>query len=260
MKKDIDQLEELICSYNSEKDLKKKHVTYLKLVEEALKLVNKIAASMYPITVSVAKEDLIQVGAIGLLKSISTYKVQDKGSFRAYASKFIKGKILQYLRDKANIVKPPRETFENTNIVKKYIESHDENENLSVKDISRAINISESKVQEILNADKIKNIISLDQKIYSTDGVETLADRIQSADEKDFEYNFENKKFIEYALSKLPKDQRLAIYRFYIEEQTKKSIAQELNISQTQVARLIKRALNKMYDIIKSDMDIKEEI
>ena len=110
---DIEQLEEKIYLFKHENDAKKKHVFYLNLVEESLKLVNKIVSSIYPVPISVARDDLIQVGAIGVLKAIDTYEIKDKGSFKTYASKFIKGKILQYLRDKANLVKPPRETAEN---------------------------------------------------------------------------------------------------------------------------------------------------
>ena len=51
----------------------------------------------------------------------------------------------------------------------------------------------------------------------------------------------------------MPNDEKTAIYKYYIEEHTKKSIAQELGVSQTQVARLIRRALNKMYDIISEE-------
>lgn len=260
MKADINELESLIISYNSEQDSKKKHVLYLNLVEESLNLVNKIVSGTYPIPQTVSREDLVQVGAIGLLKSISTYKIQEKGSFKTYATKFIKGKILQYLRDKANLVKPPRDTVENISIVKKYIDNLESGKNIDILEISKATNIPANKVEDILNADLVKNIISLDQKVYSTDGIETIADRIQDNNDNDFEYNFENKKIIEYALNKLPASEKLVIYKFYINEQTKKSIADELKVSQTQVARLLKRALNKMYDIITNDMKYEEDL
>lgn len=250
---DIEQLEEEIYLFKNENDAKKKHVLYLNLVEDSLRLVNKIVSSIYPIPLTVARDDLIQVGAIGVLKAIDTYEIKEKGSFKTYATKFIRGKILQYLRDKANLVKPPREAAENINTVKNYLESLPNDSNPDIKDISKALNMSEVKVQDILNAELIKNIVSLDQKVYSSDGIETLADRIQAADDKEYERNYENKKVIEFALQKLPNDEKTAIYKYYIEEHTKKSIAQELGVSQTQVARLIRRALNKMYDIISEE-------
>lgn len=250
---DIELLEEKIYLFKHENDAKKKHVFYLNLVEESLKLVNKIVSSVYPLPVSVSRDDLIQVGAIGMLKAIDTYEIKDKGSFKTYAAKFVKGKILQYLRDKANLVKPPRETSENINSVKNYLDSLDGNSNPTVKEIAKALNMQENKVQDILNTELLKNIVSLDQKVYDTDGIETLADRIQSDDDKEYEMNYENKKVIEFALEKLPKNEKTAIYMYYIEEETKKTIAQKLGVSQTQVARLIKRALNKMYNIISDE-------
>ena len=250
----------MIISYNSEKDLKKKHVLYLNLVEHALALVNKIVSSMYPYPKTVTRDDLIQVGAIGLLKAISSYKIQEKGSFKTYSAKYIKGKILQYIRDKANLVKPPRDTVENINTVRKYIESVGSDDNISAENIAKAVKLPVNKVQDILNAELIKNIVSLDQKVYSTDGIETLADKIQDLTDEEYEQRYENKRIIEYALNRLPQNEKTVIYNFYIKEQTKKSIAQELNISQTQVARLIKRALNKMYDIIKNEMNYEEDL
>ena len=126
-------------------------------------------------------------------------------------------------------------------------------ENPSIKEIANALNIPENKVIDWFNIENTKNIISLDQKVYSTDGMETIADRIQSYDEKEYERNYENKKLIEYALGKLPQQERKSIYLYYIEGQTKKEISAELKVSQTQVARLIKRALVKMYNLIKED-------
>lgn len=250
---DLSLLEDMICSYKKETDAKRKRILYLKLVEYSLKLVNKVVSLIYPIPVTVSRDDLSQVGAIGLLKAIETYEVQEKGSFKTYATIYIRGKILQYLRDKANIVKTPRENTESDNNIRNYINNLNSNENPSVKEIAAALNIPESKVIDWFNIENTKNIISLDQKVYSVDGMETIADRIQSYDEKEYERNYENKKIIEYALGKLPEQERKSIYLYYIEGMTKKEISKELNVSQTQVARLIKRALIKLYNIIKED-------
>ena len=102
---DLEKLEELILEYRKEKEQKKKRILYLNLIQESLKLVKKIAMGMYPIPNNIPKEDLVQVGAVGVLRAIETYQVEERGSFKTYVSKFIKGEILHYLRDKANLVK-----------------------------------------------------------------------------------------------------------------------------------------------------------
>ena len=204
-------LENLIVKYKSEDDVKKKHVAYLNLVSEALKLVKKISSGIYPLPSAVSRDDLIQVGALGVLKAIESYEYCDKSSFKTFATIYVRGKILQFLRDKANVVKPPRNAT----------------------------------VDEVQN---IKNIESLDRNVFSPDGPETMLDRIPSTD---FEQDFENKKMIEFALNKLANQEKEVIYKYYLEGLKKVEIAQELKISQMQVSRLIKRALSKMYNIIK---------
>jgi len=208
---DLGLLENLITKYKTEIDPKKKQVLYLNLVSETLKLVKKIASGIHSLPSGVGNDDLVQVGALGVLKAIDSYKTEDKGSFKTYVTICIKGKILQFLRDKAYTIKPPRDLKEN----------------------------------------ETRSIISLDEAIFSPDGVETILDRVS---DEDFEQTYENKKMIEFALNKLANQEKEAIYKYYIEGLKKKEIAQELNISAMQATRLIKRALKKMYRIISKDI------
>lgn len=264
---DLEKLEDLILDYRNEKDKKKKHIAYLNLIEESLKLVKRIVLGMYPIPSTISKDDLIQVGAVGVLKAIETYEIEAKGSFKTYVSKVIRGKILHYLRDKASIVKTPRETLANLTRVKEAIEelSTDKNKIPSVQEVAGYVNLPTDKVEEIMNIELIKNMISLDQNIYTTDGTETLLDRIQTEDNTNYEETYANKKMIEFAMNKLPNPDKSVIYMYYIDGESRKEIARRLNISATQVSRILKRALNKLYNIIQSTMtdnteeDIKED-
>jgi len=197
---------------------------------------------------------------LGMLKAIEFYVPVEKGSFKTYASKFIRGRILQYLRDKTSLVKTPRISAENSNRVKTFLESnYNENMYLSPEYIAQKVNLPLHVVEDILNAEIIKNVVSLDQKVYSAEGVETLGDRIQSEYEAEYEESFENKKMLEYALNKLDKTERTVIYKYYIEGMTKKDIALNIGVSAMQVGRMIKRVLNKMYKILEKDFIDKEE-
>ncbi len=254
---ELEKLEELMLEYKQESDLKKKHVAYLSLIEETLKLVKKIVLAFYPLPGSISKDDLIQVGAVGVLKAIETYKIEERGSFKTYVSKVIKGKIFHYLRDKANIVKTPRETLANMSKVKEAIDELSENNTKvpTVEEVSKYVNLPFEKVEEIMNIELIKNMISLDQNIYTTDGGETLLDRIQSDEDSSFEDTYANKKIIEFAINKLPQNDKTAIYMYYMDGESRKDIAKRLNVSPTQVSRILKRALNKLYNIIQKEME-----
>lgn len=257
---DLEKLETLIVEYRKEQDSKKKRILYLNLVQEALKLVKKIVLGMYPLPGTISKDDLIQVGAVGVLKAIETYEIEEKGSFKTYVSKFIKGKILHYLRDKANLVRPPRQTVANITKVKEAIEelSYPDSKIPSAEEIAVYVKLPKEKVEEIMNIELIKNMISLDQNIYSTDGTETLLDRIQSED-NNWEETYENKKIIEFALKKLSEPDKTVVYSYYMEGVQRKDIADKLKISPTQVSRILKRALNKLYIIIENEMSDKQK-
>jgi len=254
---ELEKLEQLMVEYRSESDMKRKHVVYLRLIEETLKLVKKIAASFYPLPVTISQDDLIQVGAVGVLKAIDTYELEERGSFKTYVSKVIKGKMLHYMRDKANIVRTPRETLANLSKVKEAMDELSENNTRtpSVEEVCRYTNLPFEKVEEIMNIELIKNMVSLDQNIYSTEGGETLLDRIQSEQTSNFEDTYANKKIIEFAINKLPKPDKTAICMYYIEGASRKDIAQVLKVSPTQVSRILKRALNKLYIIIEKELN-----
>ncbi len=248
----VERLEEYIISFLDEKDSKKKHVYYLRVVDECLMLVKRIVSGMYPYPVGVCADDLTQVGALGALKAIDIYKPSNKGCFKNYVTKFIKGRILQYLRDKTNLVKTPRYVAENINKVRDYIDTLGSKEIPPSKIIAKELNLPLDIVEDILNLDNYKNIVSLDQNIYTYEGTETLADRIQCDDNES--QRFENIKILEYALNKLDKSEKIVIYKYYIEGLTQKDISKILGVSPMQVGRIIKRVLNKMYVILEKEL------
>lgn len=254
---ELEKLEELIADYRNEADLKRKHVVYLHLVEETMKLVKKIVLSFVPLPSTISKEDLIQVGAVGVLRAIETYKPEEKGSFKTYVTKVIKGKIFHYLRDKANLVKPPRESLANMSKVKEALDVLSENNTKTptVEEVASYVKLPCDKVEEIMNIEFIKNMVSLDQNVYTAEGGETLLDRIQADESSNFEDTYANKKIIEFAISKLPPADKAAICLYYMEGKTRKEIAKILNVSATHVSRILKRALNKLYVIIQREMN-----
>ena len=150
---ELEKLEDLILEYKNETDVKKKHVVYLRLIQETLKLVKKIVMAFYPLPSTISKDDLIQVGAVGVLNAIETYRVEERGSFKTYVSKVIKGKIFHYLRDKANLVKTPRETIANMSKVKEAIDELSENNTKipTVEEVARYVNLPFDKVEEIMD-------------------------------------------------------------------------------------------------------------
>ena len=77
------------------------------LVEANLSLVRPIAAH-YAASCTESRDDLQQVGLLGLIRAAELYDLSLDVPFSAYARRHIRGAILHYLRDTAPLVRPPR--------------------------------------------------------------------------------------------------------------------------------------------------------
>lgn len=91
-----------------------------------------------------------------------------------------------------------------------------------------------------------KDIVSLDQSLEDENAA--LIDKISSGDNE----HQEDKMMIVDAIEKLPPDLREIIELSYYDDLNQREISEKLNISQMQVSRQIKKALHKMYEIIKT--------
>lgn len=83
----------------------------------------------------------------------------------------------------------------------------------------------------------------------------TLIDKIPSGDYQEFMNSYENKLMLAAAIKKLPKDLQQIVEMSYYEDLNQREISEKINISQMQVSRRLKKALSKMYEIIKSKDD-----
>ena len=249
--KDVD-IDELIGKYKACKDENEKRRLYIKITLNGLNLVKRIAVSVAIHSNSPA-EDLIQVGALGLIKAIDFYVPNKNAKFLTYATHFIKGEIKHYVRDKANMIKTPRKIQElffkiQTASKELVLEGFEEP---TTKQIAERINLPQEKVEEILKIDKYKATVSLDQNLSQESEETTLIDKIPSGDYQEFLSSYEDKIMIEEAIQKLPDDLKKILEMSFFDELNQREIAEQMNISQMQVSRRLKKALNKMYDLIK---------
>ncbi len=254
MNNNYDKLNELIIIFKECNDEKKKRMLHLKIVEDAMTLVKKIANTIAKQS-GVNNEDLIQVGSIGLIKAIEAFKPEFNTHFRTYATYFIKGEIKHYLRDKATIIKAPRElqelVFKISSTVKRLIdEGVDEP---TADNVALILNIPAKKVEEVMNLDKYKNALSLDMYLKGDDEDFSLLDKIPAGDYQESMNLYEDKIMISGAIKKLPPELRQIIELSYFEDLNQREISEKINISQMQVSRRLKKALNRMYELIKNN-------
>lgn len=254
---DFSLLDSLVKTYKTTSDEKKKRIAHLRIVELSMGLVRKIAGATHQRT-DLTKEDLIQVGVMGLIKAIELYRPGKNAKFSTYATYFIRGEILHYLRDKGSIIKTPREMHEVLIKIKTAIKNLKSRgyEDPTNEQIAEEANLELSKISEALQTEFNKSPLSLDQSIFKTDNEEedsgALIDKIPSGDyEEDLDF-YESKITLKNAVEKLPEDLKQIIKMNYYKDMTQRDIAKELNMSQMQVSRLLKRGLNQLYEILQS--------
>jgi RNA polymerase sporulation-specific sigma factor len=216
------------------------------LVEKNIGLVRSIVNRFS--SRSAEKEDLFQIGMIGLLKAIDYFDLNYDVRFSTYAVPMINGEIRRYLRDN-DLVKVSRTIKDNRLVllrVKEELTAHLGREPL----LSELMNASGMEKEDLLLAlNAGQEVESLHQTIYQGDGSSIrLMDKLAiKEDEGDMSLN---RMMLADTLSALDsKERELIILRFYF-DQTQSQIAKRLGVSQVQVSRLEKRILKKMKMLI----------
>ena len=194
--------------------------------------------------------DLIQVGNIGLLKSLDNFDLSRNIAFSTFASSNIIGEIRHYIRDKGRIVKLPRKLQEQYSKIRQYIKikSQELDRFPTTQEIAKDLKLSEEDVLESMEAGQSFRVISLDKPIQTQ--------RNKSANEKfslldnlgtDFkDESFLNREMLKQALTNLNEREKKLIYLRFYEGLTQKEIADRLTLSQMHISRLLNDALKKL--------------
>lgn len=189
-------------------------------------------------------DDLFQVGCIGLIKAIDNFDLSQNVKFSTYAVPMIIGEIRRYLRDN----NPIRVSRSLRDVAYKALQARDVLINKYSREPSINEIASELKMprEEIVFAlDAIQEPISLFEPIYH-DGGDPIFVMDQISDEKNIDQNWLEGIAIRDALRKLGDREKLILTLRFYEGKTQMEVAEEIGISQAQVSRLEKAALNYM--------------
>lgn len=251
---DFTQVHEWLVTYkNSDNEKVKKQLKNL-IVVASMPFVKRIAYGLARRATDPV-DDLIQVGAVGLMKAIDSYNPQLSTKFKTYSTYFITGEIRHYLRDKASMIKAPREIQELAFRINCVIKQLTENgfEEPTSQQVADLMSISVEKVNDVIEVDRRKSTLSLDQTIIVENDSMSLGDKIPSGDYQEFLAAYEEKIMLSKAISKLEPEMKEIIELCYYEDLNQRQIADRLNISQMQVSRRLKKALSNMYNLITNE-------
>ena len=188
------------------------------------------------------KEDLFQIGSIGLIKAIKKFDFNFNTQFSTYAVPAIMGEIKRFLRDDG-IIKVSRSIKETANKVRLATEFYFDKNGIepTVKELSEHLKIAEDEI--IMALDVLKPTESLNATLNDDDKNPVyLIDRI--ADNCD-DNNIEKIALKELILALNPKEKQLISMR-YFKGETQSNVAKMLGISQVQVSRMEKKIIENM--------------
>jgi len=189
-------------------------------------------------------DDLFQVGCIGLLKAIDNFKTELDVRFSTYAVPMIIGEIRRYLRDN-NAIRVSRSLRDTA--YKAFKVRNDLAEKLSneptIEQIAKEMCMSVEDVSFALDA--IQDPVSLSQPVYQ-DGGDALYVIDGIADERNSDENWLTSIALKDIVSKLNERERNIISLRYFEGKTQMEVSKEIGISQAQVSRLEKSAINNI--------------
>ena len=203
-------------------------------------------------------EDLVQAGSIGLLKAIDSYSNNVNDNFKIYAGYLIIGEIKHYLRDKLNTIRVPRHIQELSIRINNFTKTLtlDELNELTDDDVAEALNVSSSVINDVMQADRRKSIISLDDMYNSSDDNLGYEEVITGSDYKETLDLEDMKIILKDVIEKLPPESKKLVKMYYYEDMSQKEIAQKLNYTQMQISRRMKKAFSLLYHMIADKTDV----
>lgn len=193
-------------------------------------------------------EDLTQVAAIGLLKAIDRFDIERDVEFSTYATPTIIGELKRHFRDKGWAIRVPRRLQEIGMQVTKIVGqmSQELGRSPTVQEIAEKAGLTEDEVLEGMDTVHAYSTLSLDAPAgdEGATSLETLGREDETIE------LLEAWASVAPLLQELPQRERRILYLRFFRGLTQSQIAQELDISQMHVSRLLSRTLATLREAV----------
>ena len=186
-------------------------------------------------------DDLFQVGCVGLIKAIDNFDLSQNVQFSTYAVPMIIGEVKRYLRDN-NSIRVSRSVRDLAYKVIQFKERYtkEQGKEPNVEEIAKELEVTKEDIAFSLDA--IQDPVSLQEPVYN-DGSESIYIMDQVKDSKNTDELWAEKITIKGAMEKLTEKERMIINKRFFDGRTQMEVAEEIGISQAQVSRLEKTAI-----------------
>lgn len=188
-------------------------------------------------------DDLFQVGCIGLIKAIDNFDTSHDVRFSTYAVPMIIGEVRRYLRDNnpIRVSRSLRDTAYHAMQIKERI-SNEKGYEPTVEEIAKEMNMKKEDIVIALEA--VVDPVSFYEPVYSNGGDTIfLMDQIGS---NETDVDWVDEIVLKEAIKDLPQREKKILSMRFMRGMTQTEVASEIGISQAQVSRLEKNALDSI--------------
>ena len=194
-------------------------------------------------------DDLFQVGCVGLIKAIDNFDTSLNVQFSTYAVPMIIGEIRRHLRDN----NPIRVSRSMRDLAYKALQAKEKlmketQKEPTIEDIAKELGIDKEEI--VISLDSIQDPISLQEPVYN-EGAESIYVMDQVKDTKNSDELWADNLSLAEAMKKLNPREKSIISRRFFDGRTQMEVAEEIGISQAQVSRLEKSAIDRIKRLYK---------
>ncbi len=199
-------------------------------------------------------EDLNQIGALGLIKSIKKFDTSFDVQLSTYSVPFIMGEIKRYIRDdgKIKVSRSIKDLGAKRNQIQKeyYLKN---GQDIKIEQIAEVLKVPKEDIALAIDANSSAIVTSINEPVYSKDSSKTLNVEDIIPDTKNQEAMINDKLTVNKLIEELqPQEKQIVMMRYY-KGSTQTEVAKTLGISQVQVSRIEKRILYSMKQKLQAD-------
>ncbi len=238
----------LLRRYHEHGDLQARE----KLIEQYMSLVRSLARR-YAYR-GEQLDDLVQIGAIGLIKAIDRFDIDRGVELTTYATPNIIGEIKRHFRDKGWAVRVPRGLQELNVQLSKLMEqlTVQLGRSPTIPELAKAAGVEEEQVLEAIESGRAYTSLSL--SVGGGGGDDDDLDPLESLGTEEHQYEVsEDRAVLAPGFRALDDRERMILQLRFFDGLTQSQIAQQVGISQMHVSRLIRRSLEKIRETIAAD-------
>jgi RNA polymerase sigma-B factor len=202
-------------------------------------------------------EDLEQIGYLGLIRAIERFNPYQGCAFSSFAVPYIRGEMLHFLRDRSGTVKIPRRWQQLNKEGQKVRETLAEafGRQPTDEEIANELGVTVQEWRESKLATRNRLPLSLDATIcQQIDSPMTLGDTLPDTHYQTLQNLEEDRQQIQRALNQLEDKTRQAIEYVFINDLSRKEVAERIGVSPMTVTRRIHRGIQQMINYLQPQM------